>query len=671
MFVTDLIGNDYKNWMAGDKIIIASPTGSGKSTFILRSLLPHAMKQGQHIVYICNRKVLNDQFTVESRKQIESILETTELTEDEVHSIHVTTYQHCETANSFPYFTIPPDLSGMSREEYIEAEICNKLPKPKSLPPEEVLYCVFDEAHYFLSDAMFNPNTNYWVGKDFSRMISIFLTATPDLLLCFLACQICSLYDEIRIVRQISDRFIERNKLKKRLSKKQILWGWDEESRAHYAKEIVFTKQDEIQRQCREIAPYELAFQFIDKALSRNTINLMGVHMNMQSIDYSYVYTKYFNKFYDLIDSIVASTDKWLIFISNENDGIDLAARLSEKEISVAYLSAQTRHKKGSNGYREFHNIVEHQTFECRVLIATSVMDCGVSVKDPKLKHIVIDQSDKTEFLQMLGRRRVGPNEIIHLYIKYLSPKNIDSMRARDEKALHFMVNFYRINEVGYDRKRTPTAVNDGMQGRSELPANTINRTVKELMDRNHPTLVYNKNPATHPDFPTTGPYSNPVYNKSSSDFLKEYRMSTTAFIQILYTLKGYMAALEVYRTEQDPLFYLKEQLSWLGKSYDVQNWVGYTERMQELSDFLEGYRSSASKITANQQPIFRQECLDHILSLPMPIKTIRKDISRFKNGTVPGMKKLNDVFREIGLPYRIKSKQAASGDRKTVWYVK
>lgn len=148
MFATDLIGDSYKNWTVGDKIIISSPTGSGKSTFILRSLLPYAMKQGKHIVYVCNRKILNDQFTVESRKQIESILETTDLTEDEVHSIHVTTYQHCETANSFPYFTIPPDLSSMSREARALAEASNTPPATK-LPPEDILYYVFDEAHYF------------------------------------------------------------------------------------------------------------------------------------------------------------------------------------------------------------------------------------------------------------------------------------------------------------------------------------------------------------------------------------------------------------------------------------------------------------------------------------------------------------------------------------------
>lgn len=666
MFITDLIGDNYKNWKVGDKIIISSPTGSGKSTFILRSLLPYAMRQGKHIVYICNRKILNDQFTVESRKQIESILETTELTEDEVHSIHVTTYQHCETAKSFPYFTIPPDLSGMSREARALAEASNTPPETK-LPPEDILYYVFDEAHYFLSDALFNSNTNYWRGKKYKDTISIFLTATSEPLVCFLMSLRTDIYNEVGIVRETLDKYMERQKLRASLSRPKVRIIWNPEKRQS-SQSITIRKQSEINRQCRVIKPYERAFQFINNALDDDAMRQLGIRNYPQPIDYSYINTRYFNEFNDLLDLITKSKDKWLIFIGYENDGIDLAARLSERGTIVAYLSSQTRHRKDSDGYCEFQNIVERQRFGCKVLIATSVMDCGVTIKDPELKHIVIDQSDKTEFLQMLGRRRVGPNEIINLYIRYLSPKNIDSMRARCEKDLYFMVNLYRINEIGYGRKVTPFTDNN-MQERSELPAETINRTVKELT--RHPTLVYNREPVVHADYPSTGPYANPRYKKSSTDILNEYQMSTTAFIQILYTLKRYIDALEIYRTEQDPVFYLKEQLSWLSKSYDVQNWVGYAERMQELSDFLEEYRSSAAKITADQQPDFRQACLDHILNLPMPIKAIRKDISRFKNGTTPGMKKLNDVFREIGLPYRIKSKQTASGDRKTIWYVK
>lgn len=129
MFVTELVGNEFKDWQPGSKIIISSPTGSGKSTFILRSLLPDAIKKGKHIVYVCNRKILNDQFAVESRKQLEIILGTAELTEAEAKSIHITTYQHCESEQIFPYISIPPDISGMTRYDRAFAKACATFPK--------------------------------------------------------------------------------------------------------------------------------------------------------------------------------------------------------------------------------------------------------------------------------------------------------------------------------------------------------------------------------------------------------------------------------------------------------------------------------------------------------------------------------------------------------------
>lgn len=61
-YVTDLIGDEYLKWKTGDKVLISTPTGSGKSTFVIASLLKTAVENEKHIVYYCNRKVLNDQW---------------------------------------------------------------------------------------------------------------------------------------------------------------------------------------------------------------------------------------------------------------------------------------------------------------------------------------------------------------------------------------------------------------------------------------------------------------------------------------------------------------------------------------------------------------------------------------------------------------------------------
>ena len=38
-YIADSIGNDYKNWGAGEVVFISAPTGSGKTTFILKNFL--------------------------------------------------------------------------------------------------------------------------------------------------------------------------------------------------------------------------------------------------------------------------------------------------------------------------------------------------------------------------------------------------------------------------------------------------------------------------------------------------------------------------------------------------------------------------------------------------------------------------------------------------------
>lgn len=67
-YVTDIIGDDYKNWRPSDKILISQGTGSGKTWFILKVLLKYAKEQGKHLVYLCNRKFLSQQVQAEAKK---------------------------------------------------------------------------------------------------------------------------------------------------------------------------------------------------------------------------------------------------------------------------------------------------------------------------------------------------------------------------------------------------------------------------------------------------------------------------------------------------------------------------------------------------------------------------------------------------------------------------
>ena len=197
IFISEAIGDEYKNWKPGDSVLITSQTGSGKSSFVLHTLLPHAIASDKHIVYICNRKILQEQFSVQSSSYLKEFFgNNNNIPDKSLPYIHIVSYQYCESAKQFPDFRIAPKLPKMSRKEKIIKKMQGNLPKAVQLNNQDIMYYIFDEAHYFIADANFNAQTNYWYEKgsrhsneNFQNSIYVFLTATPEPLTCFLACR--------------------------------------------------------------------------------------------------------------------------------------------------------------------------------------------------------------------------------------------------------------------------------------------------------------------------------------------------------------------------------------------------------------------------------------------------------------------------------------------------
>lgn len=119
--------------------------------------------------------------------------------------------------------------------------------------------------------------------------------------------------------------------------------------------------------------------------------------------------------------------EKFLIFTSRREDSCTDEARSYVKMfqshgVSVAYLD---RFCKNSDIWKQ---ICEIGRFDTQVLVCTSVLDCGISLHDPNLKHIVLETTGKTEFLQMIGRKRMSAAEDVSVYIQVL---NKGVIRAR------------------------------------------------------------------------------------------------------------------------------------------------------------------------------------------------------------------------------------------------
>lgn len=58
-YITDLVGEDYKNWHG--IVVLDAGTNSGKTYFILKTLLPWAYEHRKRILILCNREALRNQ----------------------------------------------------------------------------------------------------------------------------------------------------------------------------------------------------------------------------------------------------------------------------------------------------------------------------------------------------------------------------------------------------------------------------------------------------------------------------------------------------------------------------------------------------------------------------------------------------------------------------------
>ena len=139
-YVADVIGEEYWNWEATDKIFITAPTGSGKTYFVLRNLIKRAIANKENIVYFVNRKILKKQLQKEMDDIYAEMLRNGHENADMLNGIiTLMTYQQLEIM-----------ISNKSAIEVHDLLVnwCTKY---------EI--AVFDECHYFYADSNFNTFT--------------------------------------------------------------------------------------------------------------------------------------------------------------------------------------------------------------------------------------------------------------------------------------------------------------------------------------------------------------------------------------------------------------------------------------------------------------------------------------------------------------------------------
>lgn len=725
-YVKDIVGEEYKEWMCGDRILISTPTGSGKTTFVIETLLRYAMQQEKHVVYFCNRRVLHEQIEVQSEKKIRSIFteEGDFSAEEALGHFHPYTYQNREAC--MPHAGTGVKIP-ISEDPETEKEI--------ELNRDDILYYIFDEAHYFLADATLNSETNKWLdlfspyspSQNLSAGICVFLTATPELLYRFLnankfldAMRQDSLY---QVLHAASPKYAESFDDK-------MTWFLEAISEDLQCARTTKVFEHNLGIGMKKLHPNELTDMY--REFNSCVSDDRCFQYNYQEEpDYSYIQPVYFKEYVELLGEIRSTQkQKWLIFVDSEPAGMQFAQELKNAGVIGVGMISRNQINRSSEARKIYETIVEKEAFSQRILITTSVMDCGINIHDSMVKNIVIACDNKTGFLQMLGRKRIDEGENIRLFIKTYGYRTIQNRYLNHKEMLTVLNRFSLKNE----RKDIRDKYTGRSSGRSVVYLTRFEREKLHEAFKTMPQALYYKGFAKTPVYETYGHLRVQEISTNNADHVfAEFSYSRTAFLNVVTQMQEYEEALSAYHVlsddffklckfayycfermkmpyapslgapfsgweypkvkreydtlvadfqnrgihkfkdpiERDDAFYLKRQLAWMGLKYDENCWLEYRQRWQELYDYLAGLVDVW--MDYDKQTEFAKKCLELLIKQPKVPDAIRADISRYKKGKlIPGKNKLNACFRELKLPFQIISvPKSVGGKRNTYWIVK
>lgn len=136
--------------------------------------------------------------------------------------------------------------------------------------------------------------------------------------------------------------------------------------------------------------------------------------------------------------------EKILYFRNNIKKNHELKIKLEEFFDVSTICSLSSSDNKKYCDEQELENIKQTGKFDAHLLISTTTLDNGINLRDDGLKHIVIDLLDLDTAVQCIGRKRLGDNESVQLYIKIPSRDEIFRQKKKNKDMLN-IVNEYRL----------------------------------------------------------------------------------------------------------------------------------------------------------------------------------------------------------------------------------
>ena len=422
-YITDKIGEEYKDWEEGDYIYIKAPTGTGKTHFVFNTLAEYANKTDDKILYLCNRTALKDEvkdnehsaLISENRltpKQVEQV----ELGVKDLYNfrqrhmnVYIMTYQKLELIIKEQYRTDGDIISyeidedgNIKQDEYGSPIVLSRKEiKERERDGETVItkqdeygarertdyfknayeklfqykYIVFDEIQYFLEDSTFNSDTH--LSFDFMWQ------KTP----------------QCKILMSATGGFTKKygDMLMNETDGAAINFKYPED---HY---------------------------YIPK--NSSYIDIVFFKDNKpQGKDYPV----------DCIKKILSETEKdKVIYFVERTNRMETLIKIPEINDNAHYVLSANNDKLHLQEINELHTYLKQGnsgsiTFDKRVLVTTSALCNGVTLKDRNIKHIICDISNIYTAIQCIGRKRpLDEEDKVTVYIPIQNYSFLNALKYR------------------------------------------------------------------------------------------------------------------------------------------------------------------------------------------------------------------------------------------------
>lgn len=382
--------------------LINAPTGSGKSTFVLEHLSRIIARNGGRILLLTNRSGLClQQRTMGNRLSPMPTMGTSSLRNYPVwNNVDIITYQE---AMSY----IKHDWYGTIR--YVQAVIC-------------------DEAHFFCSDSTYNSHTSeilkaliscfFWTTR-------IYMTATPDSVE-----PVLLLEEKIALDNYCNGTIQIEDANKQRVEENQKAEMDDALKKGENVTELKDRHEREMIRPNQK---REDTKQWCNTVFQRHYLQVYKFSTN-----YDYVRLHFFREWQNIVNAIndASSSDKWLIFVRTKKQGEELKSILGK---CAQFVHADIK----GNDRQSLQDMMRRERFENRVLISTTILYNGINFHDDELKHIVVDSVDKSEVIQMLGRKRIKEGDVVNLYVLVPDVEELNKRKGLTKNNLDLAHQFH------------------------------------------------------------------------------------------------------------------------------------------------------------------------------------------------------------------------------------